>query len=702
MKQQSGKQNKQHRRHANKSSMSTIEFFRCLYGSNPSGYLTLWTQQDHATQWLKASQGQKAAQEAAHLAKEMDVYYGVGLRERELDSRQRGTTDDVIAIPGLWLDVDIAGDAHKESNLPPSLEDATKLIHEFALPPSILVNTGHGIHAYWIFKRPWQFSDDTERAKAQTLMAQFQRTFQALAGKHGWKVDNTSDLARVLRVPGTYNRKAKPLPVLVVSEGKVRKYDRDEFSHHLVEQGSAPQSAGPASESETPNQAPAQAELILAGCGFLQHCRDDAATLPEPHWYAMISNLAPTDGGEPLIHDLSKPYPEYTVQDTEEKIRHALQDTGPHTCKQIEDNHGDQWCKVCPHKGEVTSPIVLGRPPWRSSAEALRVSSTKVNWLIEGVLPAGSVILLSGREGSMKTWLAMEWALSVAKGKPWLLRSTKAGQVLYMDAETTGNLLEIRLKALGTSPKLNIWQWRDRFFPRDLGDRQLRLAAKVHSLIVVDTLRRFMGKRDENSATEMSAITEELRELTRWGATVVVLHHAAKDPENRSGYRGSTELGAGVDIVCPLQKIEAGGNTELRLKTAKTRYSSEVDLTLRVERTDTHPIFHDASAEATAAHEAAVAADFRRLQEIIEELTDNGDSAPNQSQLVDRVEELDLCSRVTLRRRLALGEGRYWYTEKRGRQCIYVSTRDLSTCPMPGGPDRVDNREIQVPRKTQR
>jgi hypothetical protein len=36
------------------------------------------------------------------------------------------------------------------------------------------------------------------------------------------------------------------------------------------------------------------------------------------------------------VHQLSAPYPTYSPQETDAKIVHALQDTGPHTCVYIQ------------------------------------------------------------------------------------------------------------------------------------------------------------------------------------------------------------------------------------------------------------------------------------------------------------------------------------------------------------------------------
>ena len=68
----------------------------------------------------------------------------------------------------------------------------------------------------------------------------------------------------------------------------------------------------------------------------MQHCKNNAAQLSENDWYAMITNLAVFDGGERVIHILSKAYPKYKHSETQDKIRHFLESgTKPMTCKTI-------------------------------------------------------------------------------------------------------------------------------------------------------------------------------------------------------------------------------------------------------------------------------------------------------------------------------------------------------------------------------
>ena len=54
---------------------------------------------------------------------------------------------------------------------------------------------------------------------------------------------------------------------------------------------------------------PGPVQYIIDHCGFIRHCRDGSATLPEKHWHAMISNLALSKDSDLMIHVFSKDYP---------------------------------------------------------------------------------------------------------------------------------------------------------------------------------------------------------------------------------------------------------------------------------------------------------------------------------------------------------------------------------------------------------
>jgi putative DNA primase/helicase len=186
-------------------------FLTTLYGDYAPGWLTIWLWPTKHTHWFRATNLGNAAEYAVKAAQQCDVYLGVGLRGERLN-KGRGEAQDVVAIPGLWMDFDIQHPAHKQRHLPPSLDDVLALIHVIPQPPSILVHSGYGVHAYWLFRELWRFEDPDERQHAGHLLRRLQVTFQAEGKTRGWNLDSTFSLDHVLRIPGTLNHKCPDDP----------------------------------------------------------------------------------------------------------------------------------------------------------------------------------------------------------------------------------------------------------------------------------------------------------------------------------------------------------------------------------------------------------------------------------------------------------------------------------------------------------
>jgi putative DNA primase/helicase len=189
-------------------------FLRTIYMENPPGYMGLSTfEASTVTRWLPAHSFSEAADLAVELGEKQDVYLNIGLRAEDLGDKRRGTAEEVIALPGLWADIDVQGPAHKAQCLPPTKGDALKVIKGIPLSPTWIIDSGHGLQVWWLFKELWTFEGEKERQRAQELSRRFQATLQARAKEYGWRVDGTHDLARVLRIPGTYNHKLEPKEV---------------------------------------------------------------------------------------------------------------------------------------------------------------------------------------------------------------------------------------------------------------------------------------------------------------------------------------------------------------------------------------------------------------------------------------------------------------------------------------------------------
>lgn len=145
----------------------------------------------------------------------------------------RGKDEDSISFPGLWADIDLAGPGHKtDKPLPGTREDAENIVREAGLPdPTLWVHSGGGLYPYWLLRQPYNINQDQHKVRAiQELSAGWQRCLGEAAERLGmFYGTQCGDLSRVLRIPGTVNRKAgleRPCQVL---EATGRSYDLAEL-----------------------------------------------------------------------------------------------------------------------------------------------------------------------------------------------------------------------------------------------------------------------------------------------------------------------------------------------------------------------------------------------------------------------------------------------------------------------------------------
>lgn len=235
-------------------------FLDSVFGADPPGYAAVsYLNGSLKTEFYEGSED--AAARCIELANHHDVYFGVGRRYQPLEGGKRGGNSDVASVATLWLDVDVAGPNHKKNNLPPDRDAALALIAEFPLKPSIIVFTGGGYHGYWRFREPWVFDDEAERGRAQELANRLKVHFAKLAAVHGWKLDAVSDLSRILRVPGTYNRKDinHVVAVEVIQKNDVQ-YNPSDFDAVLDQAQPEPRpEPKPAAQPHEPKQEQQQA-----------------------------------------------------------------------------------------------------------------------------------------------------------------------------------------------------------------------------------------------------------------------------------------------------------------------------------------------------------------------------------------------------------------------------------------------------------
>lgn len=137
------------------------------------------------------------------------VYVAMGLFKEE-PAGGRGTKNDVFGVTALWVDIDIRSDAaHVAKHYPETTAEALALAQLGPHKPSMVVNSGHGLHAYWLFDEPRTWGSARGRSDMAMALERFKATMFFRASNAGLALDSVMELARVLRLPGTTNRKVE-------------------------------------------------------------------------------------------------------------------------------------------------------------------------------------------------------------------------------------------------------------------------------------------------------------------------------------------------------------------------------------------------------------------------------------------------------------------------------------------------------------
>ena len=115
------------------------------------------------------------------------IFFGINPRSNNTST---GTNTDVQELVTFWVDLDSKDFGH-------DMELTRSQLNYFPLKPSIIVNSGHGYHAYWVLHEPIEITQNNFEDITKV----------SAAIHHKVSADATHDLRRILRVPSTPNVK---------------------------------------------------------------------------------------------------------------------------------------------------------------------------------------------------------------------------------------------------------------------------------------------------------------------------------------------------------------------------------------------------------------------------------------------------------------------------------------------------------------
>ena len=171
----------------------------------------------------------------------------------------------------------------------------------------------------------------------------------------------------------------------------------------------------------------------------------------------------------------------------------------------------------------------------------------------------GLKTLLSAREKTGKSTLALAGAAAASRGASFLAEQTTSKTVLWVTEEPLGVVVR-RASAMSAEPA--------RFIVLPMGSNpseELQQAVQrwTPEIVVIDTLYRYAGVEDENDAAGWLPVFTRLDEITRGNAALLLLVHATKASKGGE-YRGSSAIGGHVDLILSMNAPDAGAVRKLR------------------------------------------------------------------------------------------------------------------------------------------
>lgn len=181
-------------------SLDGLVNFVAIEGSNVSSRFCYPTELETASDWLNY-----------HNRPGVGIYARVTTMS-QVPAKGRGGPEFSKSLPGFWCDMDLAGPGHKPPQgklLPPDLETCQKIIDAAKLPqPSLWIHSGGGLYPWWMFNKPLIFTSSQDVTDVTALSKRWHEAISEGAKLLGYHVAPTTyNLDRVLRLPGTYNRK---------------------------------------------------------------------------------------------------------------------------------------------------------------------------------------------------------------------------------------------------------------------------------------------------------------------------------------------------------------------------------------------------------------------------------------------------------------------------------------------------------------
>ena len=227
----------------------------------------------------------------------------------------------------------------------------------------------------------------------------------------------------------------------------------------------------------------------------------------------------------------------------------------------------------------VAPSAPVGSFHFSSWTEILAEPEETQSWLWDQTLATSSISILVSRPKVGKSTLARSIAVAVATGGQLLGREVAQGTILYLQFSAEGKRSELKqsLERAKVALDERIWIYTGPTVESPIDALEAALAHYRPSLVVIDTMIRWVPVSDANDYTEMSRVTEAIATMARMsGSHIMMLHHASKaDRDAGDAVLGSTAIYGAVDTLLAMRSREGRRTLESR-----QRYGNDMEETV--------------------------------------------------------------------------------------------------------------------------
>lgn len=500
-----------------------------------------------------------------------NVYFGVNPR-----SGRRGTKEDIEYASAFYADLDFY-------KIKGGKEEATKKLDEFHLSPTAIIESGNGLHAYWLFHEAVLIEN---REKHEAIN-------KALCKALG--SDSVQDISRILRLPGTQNLKdpEQPRPCRLVSLDKSRRYDPSDFEEVLdvnVPSGNS-ERLGP-----IPNEVPEHFSELLKRNPKLRKTwegkRPDLDDQTRSGYDMALANLLVGNGfSDEEIAAVLKEFPHGKGPDGS---LHYLSRTIQKAWETTKTNG------TANSKSASASDVNSFEPPeyWELlDAHNLKDWPCKpTKWIVEGIIAEGNLVIVAGPSQARKSLLFLYISRKLVQGGKLFgeIPVNPVKKVLYLCLEDPIRRVKERLTdAEHEFPGVPNQESLAFLFAPDFKLNDTRMSSYLEHLIeqhsfdvvLIDTYQKATPGLSSFNDEQQSLVLHWLTNVTRkLGVTLIVLDHVRKDSGRNKALsmhdiKGTGGKAQNADVVI---LIERSGNNQIKFRSLSKDWDQPVGFLLDV------------------------------------------------------------------------------------------------------------------------